>query len=115
MTDNKRTVETYMDGFRQSDRATVLSCLVDDVEWEIPGGFQLRGKQEFERHIVGEGFKPKPMITVSRLIEEGDVVVAEGSVRTERTDGAVISLRFCDVFEMAGGRIRRLVSYLVMQ
>ena len=114
MTENKRTVEAYMEGFRQSDHATVLSCLTDDVEWEIPGAFRLRGKKDFEQHIVGEGFLPNPMITVVRLTEESDVVVAEGSVRTERTDGTVINLKFCDVFEMLGGRIRRLTSYLAM-
>ena len=41
------------------------------------------------------------------------VVVAEGTVRTARTDGVVMTLAFCDVFEMRGGKIRRLVSYLM--
>jgi hypothetical protein len=26
-----------MDGFRKSDHGQVLSCLTDDVEWEMPG------------------------------------------------------------------------------
>ena len=54
-----------------------------------------------------------PAITVTRLTEEDDVVVAEGSVETQRKDGAVVHLAFCDVFEMQGGRIRRLISYLM--
>jgi hypothetical protein len=36
MTPNKRTIETYMDGFRKTDRPQILSCLTDDVEWVIP-------------------------------------------------------------------------------
>jgi ketosteroid isomerase-like protein len=40
------------------------------------------------------------------------VVVAEGSVRAPRTDGSVLNLVFCDVFDMRDAKIRRLVSYL---
>ena len=113
MTTNKRTVETYMDAFRKTDRDQILSCLTDDVEWLIPGGFHVTGKADFAKHIVDEGFTGQPVITVDRLIEEGDVVVAEGSVRAPRSDGTFMNLVFCDVFDMRDGKIRRLVSYLM--
>ena len=113
MTHNKRTVERYMEGFRRSDHPHILSCLTDDVEWSIPGAFNIRGKEEFDRHIEGEGFVGSPEITVTRLTEEGDVVVAEGSVRTQRKDGDFLNLAMCDVFELKDGKIRRLISYLM--
>jgi uncharacterized protein len=113
MTHNKRTVETYMEGFRNTDRSQILSSLTDDVEWDIPGVFRVQGKDEFNEHIVDDGFVDRPAITVTRLTEENDVVVAEGFVRTQRTDGAVVNLAFCDVFEMQDGKIRRLISYLM--
>ena len=113
MTPNQKTVETYMEGFRRTDRARILACLTDDVEWVIPGVFHVRGKPEFDGHIVDEGFVANPAISVTRMIEAGDVVVAEGAVRTERTDGTLGNLVFCDVFEMVGGKIRRLTSYLM--
>jgi limonene-1,2-epoxide hydrolase len=56
VTSNIRTVEAYMDGFRKTDRAQILSCLSQDVEWVIPGFFRVRGKDEFDKHIVDEGF-----------------------------------------------------------
>ena len=115
MTTNKKTVDAYMDGFRRSDHAQVLACLTDDVEWEIPGAFHVRGKEAFDKHIEDEGFVGSPAITVTRLTEESDVVVAEGLVRAQRTNGAVLNLAFCDVFEMRDGKIKRLVSYLVIQ
>ncbi|HET6701021.1 MAG TPA: nuclear transport factor 2 family protein [Gemmatimonadaceae bacterium] len=114
MSDNKRTVERYMDGFRHTDRSKILSCLTEDVEWEIPGFFSARGRAEFESHIVDEGFTGSPVIDVIRLVEENDVVVAEGTVRANRTDGTAVNLVFCDVFDMRLGKIRRLVSYLVV-
>jgi uncharacterized protein len=113
MTHNKRTVETYMEGFRNTDRSQILSSLTDDVEWGIPGVFRVQGKDEFNEHIVDDGFVDRPAITVTRLTEENDVVVAEGFVRTQRTDGAFVNLAFCDVFEMQDGKIRRLISYLM--
>jgi len=113
MTDNKQTVEKYMEGFRRSDHQQILACLTEDVEWEIPGAFHIRSKDAFDQHIEDEGFVGRPAITVTRLTEENDVVVAEGSVRTQRKDGAVLNLVFCDVFEMHGGKIRRLTSYLM--
>jgi hypothetical protein len=73
-----------MDGFRATDRDLILSCLTEDVSWSIPGMFDVRGKSEFANHIVDEGFAGKPVITVSRLIEENDVVIAEGMVRAAR-------------------------------
>jgi ketosteroid isomerase-like protein len=54
----------------------------------------------------------RPDIVVTRMIEEDDVVVAEGSVRTQKRDGGALSLRFCDVFVMEAAKIRRLTSYL---
>ena len=113
MTTNKRAVERFMDAFRRTDREHILSCLADDVEWEVPGAFSSKGKNAFGGHIVDEGFEFHPEITVTRMIEQDDIVIAEGRVRTRRRDGSVISLVFCDVFEMHEGLIRRLTSYLV--
>jgi len=113
MTPNKRTVEAYMEGFRTTDRPRILSCLTSDVEWEIPGAFHIRGIDEFDKHITDDGFVGNPAITVTRLIEADDVVVAEGSVRVQTKDGPFLNLVFCDVFEMQNSKIRRLISYLV--
>ena len=111
MTENKRTIEQYMAGFRATDHDLILSCLTDDVEWEIPGMFHSRGKEAFDQEIENDAFVGHPDIVVTRMIEEDDVVVAEGSVRTHKRDGGELRLRFCDVFLMEAGRIKRLTSY----
>ena len=113
MTPNQRTVEAYMDGFRKTDRPQILSCLTDDVEWLIPGVFQVHGKEAFDKHILDDGFVGSPAITITRLTESDDVVVAEGLVRAGRADGTFMTLAFCDVFDMQDAKIRRLVSYLM--
>lgn len=113
MTENKQTVERYMQGFRQGDHAGILACLTDDVVWEIPGLFRKVGKQEFDGEIENPAFQGRPEIAVARLTEEDDVVIAEGTVRAQKQGGGWLTLAYCDVFEMRGGRIKRLVSYLM--
>jgi ketosteroid isomerase-like protein len=113
VTPNQAVVEAYMEGFRSTDRERILACLADDVEWVVPGAFHARGKAEFATHIVDEGFSGQPKITVDRYVENRDVVIAEGSVRAQRSDGAVLNLVMCDVFDMKDGKIRRLTSYLM--
>ena len=110
---NKQTVEAYMEAFRHTDHAAVLACLTDDVEWHIPGAFTIAGKEAFDKEIENDAFTGKPEITTTRLTEENDVVVAEGTVRTRKKDGEVVNLVFCDVFEMREGKIRKLISYLM--
>jgi uncharacterized protein len=113
MTPNKQAVEIYIDGFRRSDHAQILSTLTDDVEWLVPGAFHSRGKAAFDEHIENEHFVGSPSIALARLTEEANVVVAEGTIRTQRRDGTFMNLAFCDVFEMQGAKIRRLTSYLM--
>jgi ketosteroid isomerase-like protein len=112
-TQNQRTVNIYMEGFRRGDHAGILSCLTDDVVWDIPGWAYLIGKDAFDKEIENEAFEGRPAITVTRVMEENEVVMAEGSVRTRRKGGEVLNLRFCDVFEMEHGKIKRLTSYLM--
>jgi uncharacterized protein len=110
---NKRTVGKYIEGFRRSDHQAILSCLTDDVEWVLPGMFNLKGKAAFDREIENPAFVGSPDITLTRVTEEGDVVVAEGRVRAAKRDGGVLIAVFCDVFDMRDAEIKRLVSYLV--
>ena len=113
MSQNKRTVQEYMDAFARTDHAGVLSCLTDDVEWVVPGAFHTIGKDAFDREVENDAFVGSPTISVARMTEEHDVVVAEGSVRCARRDGGVLNAVFCDVFVMQSAKIRHLTSYLV--
>ena len=113
MSPNKQTVQQYMDAFRRTDHAEILSCLTDGVEWVIPGYVHLHGKDAFDGEIENDAFVGSPAITVTRLTEEDDVVIAEGSVRAAKRDGGMLNAVFCDVFEMRGAKIRQLTSYLM--
>ena len=113
MSRNKDVVLAYMDAYARWHHKDVLDCLTDDVEWIVPGAFHLTGKEAFDQEIEGEGASGPPEIEVTRLIEEDDVVVAEGRVSNALRDGGVLSLVFCDVFVVRDGLIQRLTSYLM--
>ena len=112
MTENKKTVEIYMDGFNKSDHKQILSCLTDDVEWVMPGAFHLVGKDAFDKEIENDNFFGNPVITIKRIMEENDVVVAEGKVVVEKKEGGYLNAVFCDVFIMEDAKIKQLTSYL---
>lgn len=113
MSANKDTVQRYMTAYAAWDHAGVLACLTDDVEWVVPGAFHLVGRDAFDQEIEGVGAAGPPTIEVTRLVEEHDVVVAEGNVRIALQDGSTLRLVFCDVFLMRDQRIRQLTSYLM--
>jgi uncharacterized protein len=109
----KEIVETYFEGFRRSDHARILACLTDDVAWDLPGYAHLTGKDAFDREIENPEFVGSPTLTVDRLIEEGDAVVAIGNGETTHKSGELHRFVFCDVFTFAGDNIRRVESYVV--
>lgn len=111
-TPNKKIVEDYMEGFRRSDHAAILACLTEDVEWILPGS-RLGGKAAFDKEIENPAFTGRPVIHITRLTEENNVVIAEGRVQASRKDGPRLHAAFCDVFEFENGKIRRLTSYLM--
>jgi ketosteroid isomerase-like protein len=113
MSINKQTVEKYMEGFRRSDHEMILSCLTDDISWEVPGHFSVSGKEAFDNEIDNENFTGSPSIQILRLLEEDNVVVAEGAVQSDMTNGGKLDAVFCDVFVMRDGKICAITSYLM--
>ena len=113
MSSNKETVQRYMDAYSRWDHAAVLACLTDDVEWVVPGAFHLHGKPAFDKELEGQGAAGPPVISVTRVVEEDDIVVAEGHVRNRMEDGSTLSLVYCDVFVMRDRLIRHLTSYVM--
>lgn len=112
---NKQIVETYMDGFRTTDHEKILSCLTDDVVWEMPGFFHHKGKEAFDKEIENPNADGHPTITILRLVEEGNIVIAEGTVTANLKGGSRLDAVFCDVFHFRDGKISKLTTYLMFR
>ena len=74
--------------------------------------FHLFGKTAFDKEIENGAFVGSPTITITRMIEENDVVVAEGRVRVKRKGEGFLNAVFCDVFILTNARIKLLTTYL---
>ena len=109
---NKKTIEKYIDGFEKSDHTQILSCLTEDVIWEMPGIFKLKGKEEFDKEIENPAFKGSPRLTINRMTEEGNIVVLEGTVIGTTLNDESFKALFCDVFEMEDHKIKRLIGFI---
>jgi ketosteroid isomerase-like protein len=109
----KRVVETYIEGFRTGSHEMILACLTEDVTWEMPPHFKLSGRAAFDDAIENDASPGVTAIQLTRLIEEGDVVVAEGAVQATLKAGGGIDALFCDVFHFRGGKVCGLVTYQV--
>jgi ketosteroid isomerase-like protein len=92
----------------------ILSCLTDDVVWDLPGFEQLVGKEAFDREIENPEFTGSPRLSLDRLVEEAGTVVAIGAGAATHTSGNEMRFASCDVvtFE-AGGLVTRVESYVV--
>lgn len=113
MSARKAVVEQYFDGFRRSDHDQILALLTDDVVWDLPGYSHLRGKHAFNREIENGDFVGSPELTVDRLVEETDTVVAIGHGQALHKSGEHHGFAFCTVFTFAGELIGRVESYVV--
>ena len=91
MSENKKTIERYIDGFNKLDHKQILSCLTDDVVWTVPGFFHVQGKAAFDAQIDNDAFIGTPTITITRLVEEQNVVVVEGTVTHPKKDGTTLN------------------------
>ena len=71
------------------------------------------GRKNSTKEIENEAFVGSPTLTITRMTEENDVVIAEGTVRVQRREGGFLNAIYCDAFTMWDGKIKRLVSYLM--
>jgi ketosteroid isomerase-like protein len=114
MSTNKQIVDKYMMYYTNGNVPGIESTLADDVIWDLPGAFHLEGKKAFIKEAT-DGFARfgRPLITTSRLTEENNVVIAEGTVESKDENGKSVYIVFSDVFEMKNSKIKRLINYIM--
>jgi ketosteroid isomerase-like protein len=113
MSDKKATVRTYIDGFTKSDHEQILSCLTDDVRWTVFGAFRLEGKEAYDAEIENPAFTGSPKIAITRMVEEGDVVMAEMTLEARRATGETMRAAMSEVFVFDGDKIAERRAYVI--
>ena len=108
MSDNKDVVRTYIDGFNKSDHKQILACLTEDIRWTVFGAFRLEGKE-----IENPAFTGSPSITITRMVEEDDVVMAEMTLEVKRATDETMRAATGEVFVLRNGKISERRAYLI--
>ncbi|WP_236540204.1 nuclear transport factor 2 family protein [Spiractinospora alimapuensis] len=103
----------YIDGFTRSDHQQILDCLTDDIQWTVFGMFRISGKEAYDREIENPDFTGSPTLTIVRLVEEDDVVMAELTGEVRRADGTVMRMAMGEVFVMEDAKIKERRAFVV--
>ena len=109
MSPNKKLVETYL----KAARSVSGALMTDDVEWVEwvdgvpPTGSVNRGKAA----VLGNPGDDTLRNEITRMTEEGNVVVVEGICHVTKKDGCSLKVRFCNIFELKDGKVKRQDSF----
>ena len=125
MADNATFVRSLYEAWNNRDWDYAANAMAPDGEIiDVPSGTTSRGPEGMRKYNAtwADAF-PDGRITVERVIESGDVVVAEYTGRGTHTGplvtdmgtiqptGKSVTLEFCDVNEVGGGMLKRQRSY----
>ncbi len=106
---NKKLVEAYL----SADRSNSGALMTDDVHWVEwvdgvpPAGSVNKGKAA----VMGNPGDDQLRNEITRMTEEGNVVVVEGICHVTKKDGKALKVRFCNVFELENGKVKRQDSF----
>jgi ketosteroid isomerase-like protein len=109
---NKDVVRRYIDGFNKSDHAQILSC-TEDIRWTVFGALRLEGKEAYDAEMENPAFTGRPSITITRMVEEDDVVMAEMTLEAHRVNGETMRAAMGEVFVLSEGKISERRAYVV--
>jgi uncharacterized protein len=110
---NKQVVRKLNKAFEADDVETILSCLADDISWDVPGHFTCKGKQGFKSQIHNDAFEGAPVITIKNEIAEGDYLAVEGTVTSKFKGGAPFNAVFHNTYLLKDNKVKAMTSYVV--
>jgi ketosteroid isomerase-like protein len=98
-----------------------LANMSDEVSWLIPGNVPnvsglKRGKDEVRKFVggIGQAFPQGLRTEISKTHVAGDAVIVELTNRGNAFNGKDYENEYCFVFELEGGKIRRIREYVDM-
>jgi ketosteroid isomerase-like protein len=107
--------------FVKGDIKTAFANMSDQVSWLIPGNLPVSGMKkgkgalpDFARSAAK--LFPNGLTTeIRRVYGDGDVVIVELSNTGKLANGRDYANEYCFVFEIEGGKIRRVREYVDTQ
>ncbi len=119
---NKQMVTSTWQAFVTGDIKTAFANMSDEISWLIPGNLSnlsglRKGKPailEFARNAA-RTFPNGLQTQINRTYADGDTVILELTNRGKLANGKDYDNEYCFVFEVEGGKIRRVREYVDTQ
>ena len=117
--DNKALIQDIMDARARRDPGPFIAAMADDFVWRITGSTAWSGEYVGKADVLERLIKPlrgqftaPNSLTLSRIIAEGDYVVAECRGNATTLAGELYANTYCFVIRMADGKLRELTEYM---
>ena len=119
VTENKALIQDIMDARARREPGPFIAAMADDFVWRITGSTAWSGEYVGKADVLEGLMKPlhrqftaPTSLTVSRIIAEGDYVVAECRGNATTLAGELYANTYCFVIRMADGKLRELTEYM---
>lgn len=109
---NKAILEQANAAVRAGDNEGFLEHCTDDIRWTTVGEGTLQGKQAV-RDWMKTAYASPPRFHVERLVAEGDMVVALGTIMADGADGQPAELVYSDVWRFRDGKMAELDAFVI--
>ena len=119
ITANKAIARAFFERFDANDLDGVMALFAETATFEVPGNpAEMRSAGIYDKARIRRLFDrmtsqlPKGLrMSVSLLVGEGDIVIAEATSRGEFADGRVYAQRYLTLFRIAGEQIAEVREY----
>jgi uncharacterized protein len=117
--DNKALVQSIFEARSRRDPAPFIAAMADDFIWRITGSTawsrEYVGKTEVRERLfkpLYAQFTAPTEITATRILADGDYVVAECKGDATTLSGERYANTYCFVMRLADGKLKELTEYL---
>lgn len=117
--ENKALIQAILEARSRRDPAPFIAAMADDFVWRITGSTAWSGEyvgkaQARERLLkpLHAQFISPTSLTASRILADGDYVVAECKGDATTTSGERYANTYCFVMRLADGKLKELTEYM---
>ena len=117
--ENKKLIQSMFAELSRGNGAGYLDGLADEVQFTIMGSTKYSGTFRGKQDVINRLLTPLMSeldggleVTPDAFIAEGDTVVMQGHGRSKTKSGKPYNNLYCQVFRIAGGKVREITEYL---
>ena len=117
---NKNLIQYFFDALNANDYDRAFEMVADDAIWWVPGTLPFSGeKSKVQYRAIASGiqanFPDGFHLTISSMIEEGDILAAEVVSNGTHRNGRAYNNKYHFRFQIRDGRLFRVKEYMDTQ